>query len=280
MTIVAIWFEPDDRAVWCAADTRISAEGATGGQTIRTDQGSKIFLLPVKCSTPRTGPSLTSVVLFRSTWGMAFAGDVLPAISTYAVASNFLQNLVYQNGDPQAPVSIADAANLCARLGREYMRSYLASTNGQRGTFEAAIFGWCPVAAGFRVAHLERESDKPGVDVAVTITDPVGSSKPLILGQRVEYEEEAARFEMHGDPYGRRGRAPLHILEAIVARGVASVGGDISLAHANQTDVQLFGRATPDVVGEPKASLSFNGIQLSGESAYVGTNLIGVNFLA
>jgi hypothetical protein len=54
MTVVTIWLEPGDSALWAIADTRISSPGTDGGITISTDSAAKLFAIPVQCNRPST----------------------------------------------------------------------------------------------------------------------------------------------------------------------------------------------------------------------------------
>src|SRR5579871_4434024 len=92
MTVVAIWLEREveGTSLWSIADTRISQKGPTGGTTIMTDTGAKLFAIPIRCHQG----SVRQAARYSTSIGFAFAGSVLPATMTVATASTFLQNLL------------------------------------------------------------------------------------------------------------------------------------------------------------------------------------------
>lgn len=103
MTVVAIWFEPADDALWAVADTRISSKGSQG-VTISTDSATKIFAIPIRCHQPATASNLRRLPFYTTSVGFAFAGDVVPATMTVATAGTFLQNLVTVGGSKSPEV--------------------------------------------------------------------------------------------------------------------------------------------------------------------------------
>lgn len=283
MTIVAVW--PDEGFIWCAADTRVSSPGASGGIIVQTDRASKILLLPIKISTIPSNSEFLSSIVYLSSWGIAFAGDVGPFNATYAAVSTFLQNLTVHPAHTalcsrEALLSIEDIAALIARIGSDYMRSYLAGSSGRYGLFEVALFGCCPAAKGYRVAHLAPELSPASVGMSIRVIDPASDPEPLIMGERAVFEEQMAHFRQHGDPYERSARVPRLVLEAIVKRSHGSVGGSLSFAVGDMAGVRLFGLAEPESIGQPRAVLSFNGIPLEGSDAMVGRCSIGLSYLA
>src|SRR5262249_29131271 len=97
MTVVATWYEPFDKIVWCVSDTRVSRPGPTAG-TI-TDGGAKILPLSVRTFLPGESGFFDRNIL-STTVGFAYAGATLPALMTYAVANTFLQHLYGMPGSP------------------------------------------------------------------------------------------------------------------------------------------------------------------------------------
>src|SRR5262245_14301699 len=123
MTVVAIWFEPTDRALWSVADTRISRPGQGGGRIIQTDNGAKLCVLPVRCyaATMDVGKK----ELYRSSVGFAFAGDILPATMTFAIATTFLQNLTTVGS--YDPPRLSEIADMVGFLGERFSKEALIS---------------------------------------------------------------------------------------------------------------------------------------------------------
>src|SRR5262249_23646793 len=87
MTVIAIWYEQSDDAIWSVADTRISRPGCSGGHVVQTDSGAKLFSLPISCRELAANPFLRRMPYYNTTFGFAFAGDVLPAAMTIATAT-------------------------------------------------------------------------------------------------------------------------------------------------------------------------------------------------
>jgi hypothetical protein len=87
MTVVVAWYRKQTWEIWCAADSRISFEGA-----IATDSGPKILPIPVVTYQSETDPpNWTPYNQFNL--GFANAGSILSAVSTHALASACTQNL-------------------------------------------------------------------------------------------------------------------------------------------------------------------------------------------
>ena len=138
MTVVAIWFEPVDDALWAVADTRISSRGSQG-VTISTDSATKIFAIPVRCHRPTTTSNMRRLPYYTTSVGFAFAGDIVPATMTVATAGTFLQNLITVGA--ANPPKLSEVAEVVRRLAVRFSKEKLSSSNGQHGTFEAAVFG-------------------------------------------------------------------------------------------------------------------------------------------
>lgn len=271
MTIVTIWIDPSNEVLWCAADTRFSSHGSSG--TIRlTDKASKILSLPVVCRTSSSERAGALELVSSTHWGLAFAGAVSPAMSTYAAATILLQNLHRSTGsDDPNPVGIADVALLLAKLGRGYMYDYLSSSNGNYGKFEMALFGWCPRVGGLRIAHL-RPGEGIAPEFAVIDRDPIAERSPLVLGEPERFMEKFARERSQDVDFPRTG--PLRTLEAIVADDIGSVGGTVSIAAASKPGVSIYGRFR-GVPGGSEASVFFNGFPLKGNFR-VGNSFISI----
>lgn len=147
MTIVVLWYREKYDQLWCAADSRISTKGAT-----TTDSGPKVLPVPVACRIPIAEAEFAP--LHTLSFGFAFAGSTLSAISTHALATACTQNLAAKTAD-QSPPSLAAVANLFRCVGEHYvkdMSSRMAgnSANVSQYFFEAVIFGFCPVKKAFQ----------------------------------------------------------------------------------------------------------------------------------
>jgi hypothetical protein len=271
MTIVVVWIDPSNETLWCAADTRFSTAGNTG--TIKhTDRASKILSLPVVCRTSSIEKPGALDIVSSNHWGLAFAGAVAPAMTTYAAATILLQNLQRSGGsDDPNPVGLADAARLLAELGGGFMRDYLSSSNGAYGRFEMALFGWCARAGGFRIAHL-KPAEGLAPELAVFDCDPVAKRCPLVLGEPVRFMEAYDQQKQTEAELPRT--APLRALEAIVASDIGAVGGSVSIAAASKPGVSIYGRFRR-IPGGAKASAFFYGIPLK-DNLRVGNSFISI----
>ncbi|MBS7697564.1 MULTISPECIES: hypothetical protein [unclassified Chelatococcus] len=277
MTIVALWYEQAEGLLWAAADTRISANSSTV-----TDSGSKILVLPVVCR-QMLDYGLGKSPYRQTSIGFAFAGTVSPALYTHAIASTFLQSLISRGPDckfptPQVPFAIDDAASLCARIGTQFSKDYLSTTNGRLGWFEAAVFGWCWREQGFRVCHLTQPG-RPSGDPTILVEsiDPMKKRTPVILGQADEYNLHMEKFATNGDRHGRTSRVPILVIESAISRNTSlTVGGSISLATvAKEEGVNVLCRVSNSSV------LEYNGVSLNGADGMVGQHFfIGMRGMA
>jgi hypothetical protein len=279
MTVVAVWFEPTDDAVWSVADTRISAVGASGGTIIRTDSGAKLFSLPVVCRKMSTAETIHSNPHFSTSFGFSFAGDTLPATMTFATASTFLQNLV-TSGSANPPL-LRDIARLVRTLAERYSRESLAGSNGKYGQFEAAIFGWCPHLARFAIYHLFPKLNSSSFSVEIKEHLPVDESYVQILGSgRERLTAQIELIRANGDRFLRKGLVPKLAAEAIIEEDKGDVGGSLSVGIATRWRYDLYSWVRPVEPGKPQAIFSFNGINLATEIENVGHYIIGLNGIA
>jgi hypothetical protein len=276
MTVVAVWFEPTDDAVWSVADTRISTVGETGGTIIRTDSGAKLFSLPVACRKMGTAEAIHRNPHFVTSFGFSFAGDTLPATMTFATASTFLQNLM-TSGSANPP-ALKDIAKLVRNLAERFSKESLAGSNGEYGQFESAIFGWCPHLSRFAIYHLFPKLNSSSFSVEIKEQLPINESQILILGsggERLTAQIELIRT--NGDKFLRKGLVPKLAVEAIIEEDRGDVGGSLSLGIATRWRYDLYSWVRPVERGKPQAIFSFNGINLATEIESVGHYIIGLN---
>lgn len=271
MTVVAIWSETADSALWSVADTRISAPGETGGTTIRTDSGAKLFALPISCSHLSSDPSVRRMPYYTTSVGFAFAGDVLPATMTYATASTFLQNLL--TAGPKDPPMLRDIGNLVGQLAERFSKESLSSSNGRYGKFECAVFGFCHHLQRFVTYHIPH-LEQPTFAIEIKEAFPTADSDILVLGSgRTRLNEKITFIRNNGDRFLRTGRIPKLALEAIVDEDQGDVGGSLSIGIATTWRYDLYSWLRPVEYGKPAAFLSFNGIDLS-EIGHLGQFMI------
>jgi hypothetical protein len=274
MTIVAIWLEPSDDALWAVADTRISAPGEAGGAIIRTDSGAKLFALPISCFRIGSEPSYRRHRHYSTSVGFAFAGDVLPATMTYATASTFLQNLgTVETADPPL---LSDVAKLVRTVAIGFSKESLASSNGKYGEFEASLFGWEAHLNRFVVYHLTPKISSESFSIDIHEHFPNDNRTVLMMGSgRSRLSSKIDTIRQNGkDEFGRSGRIPKLAVEGIVREDVGDVGGSLSISIATQWGYELYSWVRPIEIGKPDATIAFNGIDLHGEPRQVGHYLV------
>jgi hypothetical protein len=270
MTIAVVWEE--DRGLWGVADTRISAEGTTTPTQRVTDHGSKLFPLGITVWEP--GPSgFFDVVKLQSSIGYMYAGESGPALATYSLCSAVLQSLQVTSG--RVP-SLGDIARFIAARAQHFMRDW-AERWTTHWRFTALIFGWCNVNSRFETYKLSAEVRNR----IVVVSECVDTTAPIVIGSGAEkFSKELERLRHQGDEFGRKARLPLLAVERLVARGVQDdVGGDVQIARVTPIGLQILSRVHPEIPGQPKAKITFLGIDTS-ELGDVGPCRIGLTSLA
>jgi hypothetical protein len=107
---------------------------------------------------------------------------------------------------------------------------------------------------------------------------PDDSSLIVILGSgRPKLEEKINSIRVDGDKFGRKGRIPKLASEAVIEENAGDVGGSLSIGIADRFEYHLYSWLRPVEVGKSRAVLSFNGIILNQETAYVGHYLIALD---
>jgi hypothetical protein len=277
MTVVAIWLEPTEQVLWSVADTRISQSGLSGGTTIMTDSGAKLFAIPIRCYQAIMDLSSPKKELYSSSVGYAFAGAVLPATMTVATSSTFLQNLTTVGSND--PPRLSEIAAMIGRLAERFSKESLASSNGTYGEFTAAVFGWCPVLDEFAIYKLKpRLSSR--FQMACEEQRPKNNSTVVSFGSgAARLTRHIAHIRDHGDEFNRTARIPKLAIEAVIKQDVGDVGGSLSIGIATRNGFSLRSHVTPIVPGKPEAKISFNGIDLDHD-LMVGHYMIATELVA
>lgn len=285
MTIVAIWYEPSDNAIWCAADTRISVPGRTGGVTVRTDSGTKIFSLPVQCTVIPSAPPIQlpqqRVPFFRQTYGFAFAGDLQSAMTTAATASTLLQQL--EAVDARRPPSLNDVAIFVQKLAKRFSNEALTNSGHSYGKFEASVFGYCPVSMRHEAYHLKPVSNGCSFDVCMQChsTEEL-TLRPLAFGSgSASFQSELEKLQTSGDLHSRTRRLPKIAVQILTEHGpVVDVGGDLSLGISSVHGFTIYRNVAPIEYGKPQARVTYNGIDIENEIGMVGACMVGMPGMA
>jgi hypothetical protein len=279
MTIVAVWFEPTENALWAVADTRISKPGSSGGMTIMTDSGAKLLALPIRCHRFTGDLSGQRAPHYLSSIGYAFAGDILPATMTFATATTFLQSLTTSgSGNPPPLSAIAD---MIRRVAERFSREALGSSNGQYGRFTVAIFGWCPIINRFAIYEITPQLESADFRMQCNEHLPEDNAFVVSFGSGAERLNDMIAFiRQHGDKHHRTARIPKLAAEAIIDEDIGDVGGSLSLGVAVPGDFRLYSVLRPIEPGKPEAKLSYNGIELNEDSMWVGQYMIAIDGVA
>ncbi len=226
MTIVVYWRTGNILQV--VADTRISGPGH-----VYTDAGPKVLLLNIQS---RAAGKDERDIRYR-TYGFAYAGSSLAALSAYAVVSNCLANLV-RHGD-----SVFPSVFTVARWIEEAANRYIAESKPPAPPllFEGVVFGACGVEKS-RVAVAIEPRLVDGVWRAQSERAPIAHPDVIgMLGQSARFVERLNQWHAAGkdfDPHGV-------IDEMIADPNEPTVGGTRQLAISAGWDVEVVPVAVP-----------------------------------
>ncbi|WP_207003581.1 hypothetical protein [Trinickia mobilis] len=232
MTIVVLWHNAETNQHCCAADTRISGGGDTA-----TDNGPKILPVPVTCFEEMPGQRIWFPTQFRS-FGFAYSGSSLSAMSAYGLATACTQNL---SGVPglKRPVSVAAVANLFRSVAQHYildMSSRLAINDDySRFFFKAMLFGFCPADRAFKAYTMEPSMVAGACQVILReLSTAAGAIHPMGSGSHVFTKLHDNREREHGD------RDPIHTLQEMLAGEVQDdVGGSVQIGVSGQSGFRV-----------------------------------------
>jgi len=225
------------------ADTRI----IRGVGDVLTEHGPKI--LPVRVHGRRPGESgFFDKDAFQFDVGFAYSGATLPALSTQALATALLGNLVGPTG---IPPSMAEIAYFISDISAEYMYE-VGQLNGYNALFSAIVFGFCHATQQLRGFEI-----KPRLNHSPFVCDIIEhplhqndsivviGSCPDLLRQRVDADRDAAiaRGDVH--PIIDMDR-PTRVLQALINENAdPSVGGMIQQGWATAAGFEIVAKANP-----------------------------------
>nr|WP_087574455.1 hypothetical protein [Sphingomonas sp. CDS-1] len=159
--------------IWIAADSRISSATNSGSRVVPTDAALKI--LPINLMLFQEyehGPG--GVPVYEGQFAFAFAGGVLPASMTYAMAISYLRGLTGPY-DADLP-TIGDIVGLINRIGATY-----AAETSQ--AFETFLVGVCPLHHRSNKDHAYRlRFDKTGMPRTPELLDLMPDGSFALLG--------------------------------------------------------------------------------------------------
>jgi hypothetical protein len=278
MTIAVIWQE--DGVQWCAADTRLVAGR---DDTPTTEIATKIYAIPVVVGALNPGLHQPH---YWTQYGFVYAGAALPASMTAVTASTFLQKLA-RPGDPTAPPTFEQIAELVHRLAKRFMEDRLANMEDRRrfesdGLFSAAFFGWCPHTTTYKVAYIDGRNDAGSFRVELSYPPaPQTDADPwLVLGSAArKFMSTLAAYRRTEKHISKR--VPRRVIDKMVAEGEErTVGGATSIGAAHQHGFELFYAVEPVTPGQPAARRIFNGLDLDIEIGQIGQYIVAATGLA
>lgn len=230
MTIAVLWYRQKFDELWCATDSRISR-----GKVTTTDSGPKILPVPVLCH-KASGENYERS--HTHSFGFAFAGSTLSAISTHALVTACTQNLATAekiSGPPRLEV----IAELFRAVGEDFISDISTRATGATNLtayfFEAYIFGFCPVKQayqGFCIAPDIRGPTfkmlKAEMVIRPNVFYPMGSGADTF----VELSREL-------DKTHRNPGVVITLREMLKRERVASVGGHFQIGVAHKCGFDL-----------------------------------------
>jgi hypothetical protein len=274
MTIIAIWLEPDDCALWSVADTRISGRTLEGGTIRRTDFGAKLLPLPIKCHRSVDNYPFRAAQ-YTTSLGFAYSGAIGPALLTYANSSVLLQYLT--TADSNGPPDLSEIAEFVRGISDEVARQYMSASDGTEDKFEIAIFAWNISSLRFEIYHIGPEVDRDSFRMACSRIDVGQGTSPFCMGSgRQRFDVKLKAIMENGDAFGRRTRLPKLAIEALIDEDLADVGGSMSIAKNDVHGFEPLVWVRPIEQGEPPAISSFNGFSVWSLASHVGRYHVSV----
>lgn len=255
MTVAVIWKEEDH--LWCSADSRLVAGPQDG---VVTEMVAKIHSIPVSVHA-QDEQGFFRVPHYWTQYGFVYAGSAAPASMTAITASTLLQQLA-RRGDRTSPPHFEEIAELVRKLAKNFMceRRHF----GQDGRFWSALFGWCPHAEDWKVAHISPHGDADNFRVELQFPQaPDSDGKPwLILGTgKSVFETTYTALQAEGLSASRH--VPRLVIEKMVNEALdRTVGGTVSTGAAHRNGFVLFHSEDVDPWEGAKPIRIFNGLDL------------------
>lgn len=260
MTLAVLWYREKFGELWCAADSRIS-----GPARVLTDSGPKIFPIPVVCYEHLKNDKWR--VSKRHSFGFAFAGSTLSAMSTHSIASACTQNLAQKKGFKK-PITVEAVANLYAEIGcRQVIEMSAragAGDNQLQFFFDAFIFGFCPSEQRF-IAFVIVSSVAGGEFHFNVAKAPTQAGRYLPIGSG-EASFVALMDELRND----QDAGVMSTLREMVRREVRDdVGGHLQIGVAKKSGFQIV-PVLDTTMGPNQAFVSFLGWDATSYQAVDG----------
>jgi hypothetical protein len=243
LTLVVVWPEPQRDLIRCVADSRVVGQGGAS----LTDSAPKILPIDVACARADGPPSQP---VYRMQLGFAYAGSSLPAPSTHGFVSACLLNLLWSGPAPKPP-DLQSIHEWITRVAVSYIRDIGAP-------FEFLLFGFCPIAARFRVFYFSARPDSDSLNVET-------SEKQLVdAPETIAIDSGAAAFKRRFDEWVRTGHytGALRLPSAVIAqlireRSNLDIGGDVQIAYADKAGLKRLQHVEPISLTSPFLRMTF-----------------------
>jgi hypothetical protein len=276
MTVVALWYREHENKLKCAADTRFS-RGRDEKLTITTDSGPKIFAVPVICREERANP-LGWPVTHSHSFGFAYSGAVVPALSAFALASACTQSLTCAPGKSR-PVSIESVGKLFRTVALHCIAdasSRLGQLDDLRTHFFAGlIFGYCPVRLEYTAYKFEPSLDSNSLTVTMEHL-PIGPNFLYVMGSGAK--EFLAAGEKRKETTGFY--EPIKVLKTMLGEETRQdVGGYIQFGESGVGDFRILPVIEPNDSNSAEWPVTFLGWDFTGADEVSGYK-IGYNAVA
>jgi hypothetical protein len=211
---------------------------------------------------------------YRTQYGFVYAGAALPASMTAITASTFLQKLA-RSGARADPPTFEQIAELVHRLAKRFMAD--RRQFGSEGIFSAALFGWCPHAEKYKIAHIDGRNDAGSFRVELSYPPPpqtdgdpwlvLGSGAQMFTSALAAYRSTESQLK----PLARVW-VPRRVVDKMVAEGQEpTVGGATSIGVARQSTFDLC------CALEHGSRQVFNGLDLETEVGDIGQYLVAIH---
>jgi hypothetical protein len=249
MTLAAVW-KVGER-VYAIADTRISRSRGN----VLTEHGPKLLPIFMLCKQPGQSGFFDRIA-YGASFGFAYAGSTLSALSTHAFSNTLCQNLVGPSG--VAPAGLDEIAVAIGEIACRYMRE-IGQLSGHEALFSAIVFGFCIRAERFRAFQLAPIL-KPDQLLQVHVSEHdlycpetllVIGSRPDLLQDRVCRDRPSLYANLDGSisPDMQELREidlPRRALAAIVAEGAdETIGGATQEAWVTRAGFEPVSRLVP-----------------------------------
>lgn len=263
MSSIIIWTnkESNNDNLWAVSDSRYTH---SNHQSIITNNGPKIFELPIVCTGPGKAGFFTEQYYYHRI-GFAFAGSVTAALCIYTNIANFLSHL--SSIDRIIP-SIKDINDFIIMIAKKY-----TCPIKNPYVIEFATFGYCQYEGKNQVFYTIIDEKN-----CVNTTDKSEDCKnlPLLLGA---HKEEILKniYDFSTTNPQLSSRTPMKVLKSIIENNVyPDIGGAIQLGYNIGIDFTLSSVSCKNFENE-NDSLQFRNIDIMRENGFVGDCFININ---